>query len=344
MDEYTNTKVTELSSIDYKIDNKVIIMNNKKAGLVVFYNYWCGYCQMVKPEFIKLTKNKKYNFYAVHGENPLNKKIFQHFLIQGVPQIRYVHKNGKIGDIFNGERNAQGMLQALEQKEQRGGNCMEHQKNKRKEFSGGGEKRKKELKNLTKPVLLKRIRNYEKKENKKSKINMNHKKQVMIDYIDENINEKRVKFQLDRNENIDIERRNTLERNNRKKQLRKINANKKKNRSNAKALYKEIPKKDKYIAIKKYNKNKKKKLKKKEPMKFIKMTGKKKKLYKDSQEKIEYKIKNRKKKIQVDIIHKQGDDKIKFHQSYPKNDNSIAAEYDAKKDLLEYVRNTIDNN
>ena len=79
-------------------------------------------------------------------------------------------------------------------------------------------------------------------------------------------------------------------------------------------------------------------------MKFIKMTGKKKKLYKDSQEKIEYKIKNRKKKIQVDIIHKQGDDKIKFHQSYPKNDNSIAAEYDAKKDLLEYVRNTIDNN
>ena len=81
MDEYTNTKVTELSSIDYKIDNKVFIMNNKKAGLVVFYNYWCGYCQMVKPEFIKLTKNKKYNFYAVHGENPLNKKIFQHFLI-----------------------------------------------------------------------------------------------------------------------------------------------------------------------------------------------------------------------------------------------------------------------
>ena len=236
------------------------------------------------------------------------------------------------------------MLQALEQKEQRGGNCMEHQKNKRKEFSGGGEKRKKELKNLTKPVLLKRIRNYEKKENKKSKINMNHKKQVMIDYIDENINEKRVKFQLDRNERRNIGARTSVERENRKKQLRKINANKKKARANAKALYKEIPKKDKYIAIKKYNKNKKKKLKKKEPMKFIKMTGKKKKLYKDSQEKIEYKIKNRKKKIQVDIIHKQGDDKIKFHQSYPKNDNSIAAEYDAKKDLLEYVRNTIDNN
>lgn len=129
MDEYTNTKVKELSPKNYKIDNKVIIMNNKKPGLVVFYNHWCGYCKMVKPEFIKLTKNKKYNFYAVHGENPLNKEIFQYFLIQGVPQIRYVHKNGKIGDIFNGERNAQGMLQALKQKEQKGGNCMKHQIN-----------------------------------------------------------------------------------------------------------------------------------------------------------------------------------------------------------------------
>ena len=239
MDEYINTKVKELSKKDYKIDNKVIIMNNKKPGLVVFYNYWCGYCQMVKPEFIKLTKNKKYNFYAVHGENPSNKKIFQHFLIQGVPQIRYVNKNGKIGNIFNGERNVQGMLQALKQK---GGNCMKHQINnlyreydeldneyeenkekkdeladerdekyeelsqlikkylksgkkyknldvssnwKEKDFKGG--KRKQELKKLTKPILLKRIRKYEKKENKKAKINMNNKKEVMIKYIDKNI-------------------------------------------------------------------------------------------------------------------------------------------------------------
>jgi|TARA_B100001971_G_scaffold125444_1_gene115511 thiol-disulfide isomerase/thioredoxin len=171
MDEYTNTKVKELSPENYQIDNKVIIMNNKKPGLVVFYHYWCGYCQMVKPEFIKLTKNKEYNFYAVHGSNPLNEKIFQHFLIQGVPQIRYVHKNGKIGDIYNGERNAQGMLQALSGKQQ----------------TGGRKKRKQELKKLTKPVLLKKIRKYEKKENKKAKINMNHKKEVMIKYIDKNI-------------------------------------------------------------------------------------------------------------------------------------------------------------
>jgi len=245
-DEYKNTKVKELSNKDYKIDDNVIIMNNKKSGLVVFYNYWCGYCQMVKPEFIKMTKNKKYNFYAVHGENPLNRKIFGHFLIQGVPQIRYVHKNGKIGDIYNGERNAQGMLQALNGKQQ----------------TGGGEKRKKELKNLTKPVLLRRIRKYEKKENKKAKINMSHKKQVMIDYIDANIEEKRIKFDLRRNKKRNIGVRTSLERENRKKQLRKINANKKKNRANAKALYKEIPKKDKYIAIKQHNKNKKKKIKK----------------------------------------------------------------------------------
>ena len=333
-DEYKNTKVKELSNKDYKIDNKnAIIMNNNKSGLVIFYNYWCGYCQMVKPEFIKLTKNKKYNLYAVHGENPLNRKIFAHFLIQGVPQIRYVHKNGKIGDIYNGERNAQSMLQALNGKHQKGG-CI----------NGGGERRRLELKKLTKPVLLRRIRKYEKKENKKAKINMSHKKQKMINYIDNNIEERRVNFNLERNEGRNIGVRTSLERENRKKQLRKINANKKKNRSNAKALYKEIPKKEKYIAIKKHNLNKKKKLKKKEPMKFIKMTGKKKKIYKNSQEKIEYKIKNRSKKIQLDIIHKQGDEKIKIHQSYPKNNNSLATEYQVKKDLLEYVRNTIDSN
>lgn len=247
-DEYKNTKVKELSNKDYKIDNKnAIIMNNNKSGLVIFYNYWCGYCQMVKPEFIKLTKNNKYNLYAVHGENPLNRKIFAHFLIQGVPQIRYIHKNGKIGDIYNGERNAQSMLQALNGKHQKGG-CI----------NGGGERRRLELKKLTKPVLLRRIRKYEKKENKKAKINMSHKKQKMINYIDNNIEERRVNFNLERNERRNIGVRTSLERENRKKQLRKINANKKKNRSNAKALYKEIPKKEKYIAIKKHNLNKKK--------------------------------------------------------------------------------------
>jgi thiol-disulfide isomerase/thioredoxin len=328
-DEYKNTKVKELSNKNYKIGNKdAIIMNNNKSGLVIFYNYWCGYCSMVKPEFIKLTKNTKYNFYAVHGENPKNRKLFGFFQIQGVPQIRYVHKNGKIGDIYNGERNAQGMLQALSGKQQ----------------TGGGERRQKELKNLTKQELLRRIRKHEKKINKKAKINMSHKKQKMINYIDNNIEEKIVQINLEGNQRINIGEISDSQRESRRNQLRRINANKKKNRGNAKALYKEIPNKDKYIAIKKHNLNKKKKLKKKEPMKFIKMTGKKKKLYKDSQEKIEYKIKNRKKKIQVDIIHKQGDHKIKFHQSYPKNDNSMVAEYNAKKDLLEYVRNTIDNN
>jgi thiol-disulfide isomerase/thioredoxin len=331
-DEYKNTNVKELSSNDYKITNNVIIKNNKKSGLVVFYNFWCGYCQMVKPIMINLTKNKKYNFYAVHGENPKNQKLFGFFQIQGVPQIRYVHKNGKIGDIYNGERTEQSMLQALMK-----GGCPESMK-------GGGERRRKELKNLTKPVLLRRIRKHEKKVNKKAKINMSHKKQVMINYIDNNIEERRVKIDLRRNKRRNIGERTESQRESRKNQLRRINANKKKNRANAKALYKEIPKKDKYISIKKHNLKKNKKLKKKEPMKFIKMTGKTKKIYKNSQEKIEYKIKNKKNKIQLDIVHKQGDEKIKMHQSYPKNNNSLATEYEVKKDLLEYVRNTIDSN
>ena len=175
---------------------------------------------------------------------------------------------------------------------------------------------------------------------------MKHKKQVMIDFIDLNIKEKKVVFDLKKNNNKKIDARTTLQREERQNQLKEINANKQKNRKNAKALYKEIPKKKDYIAIRKHNENKKtNQLTKKEPMKFIKINNKKnQKIYKNSQEKIEYKIKNKKTKMQLDIIHKQGDQKIKMHQSYPKNKNSLSAEYDLKKDLLEYVRSTVDIN
>jgi len=344
-DEYKNTTVKELSSKDYIIKNDVIIIKNNKAGLVIFYNFWCGYCQLVKPEIIKLSKNDKYNFYAIHGENPTNHKLYEHFLIQGVPQIRYVHKNGKIGDIYNGERTEQNMLNALNDKDQQTGGQLKRQ-NKKDLQKGGGLTRQNKLKQLTKPVLLKRIRKHEKKVNTKANINMKHKKVVMIKYIDANIVEKKVVFDLENNENNNIKGRSDDERIKRKNELIQIKANKKKNRSNAKSLYKDIPNKKDYIAIREHNKNKKpKQLVKKEPMKFIKIDNvKKQKIYKNSQEKIEYKIKNNKKKMQLDIIHKQGDEKIKIHHSYPKNKNSLSAEYDLKKDLLEYVRNTVANN
>ena len=220
-DEYKNTSVKELSAKDYIIKNDVVIKKNKKSGLVIFYNYWCGYCQLVKPIMIKLSENKNHNFYAIHGENPTNEELYKHFMIQGVPQIRYLHKNGKIGDIYNGERNAESMLMQLTQKSGQ---------------KGGGVKRKSELKHLTKPVLLKRIRNHEKKTNTKSKISMKNKKEDMINYIDSNIKERKVVFDLENNKKKNIGVRTSVERESRKNQLRKINANKKKTEKKCKSI------------------------------------------------------------------------------------------------------------
>jgi len=104
-DKFTNTKVTELTPNEYIINKKTIkIKNNKKPGLVIFYYYWCGFCNLIAPELLKLAEKKDINIYAIHGDNEYNQDAFRFLQIQGVPHLRFVLSNGNISSVFTGNR------------------------------------------------------------------------------------------------------------------------------------------------------------------------------------------------------------------------------------------------
>lgn len=104
--KFDNTKVKELDNSEYKINKKSIKINtkNKNPGIVIFYYYWCGYCNLIAPELLKLAEKKNLNIYAIHGENPLNKESFEFLKISGVPHIRFVKENGLISKQYMGNR------------------------------------------------------------------------------------------------------------------------------------------------------------------------------------------------------------------------------------------------
>ena len=80
-------------------------IKNGKKGLVVIYAEWCGYCQMLAPEWKKFAKESKYMVKAINADNGSNKKIVNKIGVQGFPTIKYVNSEGKIGETFSGERN-----------------------------------------------------------------------------------------------------------------------------------------------------------------------------------------------------------------------------------------------
>lgn len=203
------------------------------------------------------------------------------------------------------------------------------------------------LSNLNKKELLRRIRKYEKLSGNKSKISMKNKKQVMIDYLEQNIQERRVTFESKPNI-IEINARSDNERKERKKELKKIKKTKKEKKNIKNIYYKDIPTLDKYLEIKKYNLSSKK-LKKREPIKFIKgidSEDKKKIIYnqkKYKKHKIKYNIKKKKDKVVLKIYEKEREEKkediIKEYNFDKKQElDKYKAEYKAKVDLIKYVR------
>lgn len=206
------------------------------------------------------------------------------------------------------------------------------------------------LSNLTKQELLRRIRKYEDKSGTKSKISMKHKKEVMIEYLERNVPKKEVRF-AEEVQIIPIKGRTSLERNTRKKALKKIGKSKKENRKIRNIRHKDIPELEKYLEIKKHNLSSKK-LKKKEPMKFIRgidSEDKKRVLYnqkKWKQHKIKYNLVEKENKVILKIYEKERDVKkesIKkeFKFNPEKSLDKYRAEYDAKVYLIKLMRKKI---
>jgi len=96
MGKFSNTPVKVLTVKDFDSSLTAVKTPTPKPGLIVFYQEWCGYCQMVAPALIELAKNQSYSVYAVEGDFADNMKIFEKMQIQGVPNIHYISASGKI--------------------------------------------------------------------------------------------------------------------------------------------------------------------------------------------------------------------------------------------------------
>ncbi len=205
--------------------------------------------------------------------------------------------------------------------------------------------------NITKPELLRRIRKYEKESSNKSKISMKNKKQEMINYLNIHKPEKKVTF-IEEPQIIEIEARTDKERENRKKHLKKIKKKKKELKQLKSIYYKQIPMKQHYIKIKKHNETKNKKLKKKEPLKFIKgidFPEKKRTIYEQTKwkkYKMKYKIYTKKSKVKLNIYDKKdpkNEKKIEMEFKFNEEDkyDKYRAEYKAKVYLIKYIRKVL---
>jgi len=125
--------------------------------------------------------------------------------------------------------------------------------------------------------------------------------------------------------------------------IKKIGKNKSENRKISKPLYKDIPKYSTYYKIIKHNEKVNKRLKKKEPLKFVKINSKMNILFENDVNIVKYKIKNEKSKYIVKIIHKSGDEKIIQKKEFKKSNNKYKIKYDMKVYLLNYLRSTVDD-
>lgn len=100
---------------DFRIDaygmtNVVNQKFNKKNGLILFYSPNCGHCK--NPEFIKLWKKLSITFgsqFVIGAVNCTDKSNGNHYLtrfnkILGYPTIKFVYRDGTMGQEYNGPR------------------------------------------------------------------------------------------------------------------------------------------------------------------------------------------------------------------------------------------------
>jgi protein disulfide-isomerase A6 len=109
LDFYTKkTGIVDLHSGNFR---KLVKSGNSGLPWIVeFYAPWCGHCQQLKPEYIRMASKLKgiVNVGAVDCDNKQNGAIASEYGIKGFPTIKVITADGRVHD-YNGARTAGGM-------------------------------------------------------------------------------------------------------------------------------------------------------------------------------------------------------------------------------------------
>lgn len=99
--------ITDLNEGNWR---NLVGKGNGLPWIVEFYAPWCGHCQQLKPEYLKMAAKLKgiVNVGAIDCDNKANGGIAQQFGIRGFPTIKVITPDGKAHD-YNGARSAASM-------------------------------------------------------------------------------------------------------------------------------------------------------------------------------------------------------------------------------------------
>jgi hypothetical protein len=203
------------------------------------------------------------------------------------------------------------------------------------------------LNDMTKESLYDKILRHERKENKSSGIKLNMTKNIMIDYIEKNIPERKQRVRFDPKINIKKIKITKKSFEGRKTLLSVIAEEKQKIRTISKFMYKNIPTQEEYVSIKLDN-IKKRRLKK-EPLKFIKSYDQNKNKnniyplhkvkYEDEEIEVKYIIKKIKDNtLKASVKYNGTSSEMKYPFDPDDETSIIIAEYKAKIYILKRLR------
>jgi thiol-disulfide isomerase/thioredoxin len=93
-----------------------------KDGLIVWFANWCGYCVQLAPQYKELSKKSGIKLYAVEVDTSGCQDVFEHYMVQGFPSIRFISKTGNIDmNNYMGERDVASMMKYIKEKGTTGG-------------------------------------------------------------------------------------------------------------------------------------------------------------------------------------------------------------------------------
>jgi thiol-disulfide isomerase/thioredoxin len=121
-DEYKGTTVKEIKTADVSMagTKSMLKKHNKKAGIVIFYFTWCGFCKSIRNDIVKLSK--KVPVYAVRIDDPAAKDIAAAYSVESAPNLRFVNSNGEIKPTpYYGDRTVAALTKYVKEKSQTGG-------------------------------------------------------------------------------------------------------------------------------------------------------------------------------------------------------------------------------